>query len=127
MADINGFTDTPIWTSQDFYQLVESDAATRTDTVTLTEPFPAGMAHVFVGIKQLDSGDSPVVSASGSYTVEVMTKNNNAWEALQDSPIDATSPTTISVAANIHRIRVTPVNISVDVAQYTVVLTANRS
>jgi hypothetical protein len=127
MATKTIFTSVSADTNINVYEKVTSERALLGDTVELTAPIPEGLSHVFIGVKMYDSGGSQLnADAAGTFTVTVQTANTGVYEAPPSNVIDATAPTTVSVAGNLSKIRVVPASLSTTV-DYEVIITANGS
>lgn len=115
---------TSLHQSDDIYEKNISSAIVLGDTLVLQAPISEGMSHVFIGVQMFDVGGALIVDSAGTFTVTVKTANTQQWEAVTDGVIDATAPTTVSVAANIAEIRVVPAALSSTVT-YKVIVTGN--
>lgn len=107
------------------FAVVQSDKEVIADTIVL-EGLSGDKPHTFIGAKFFDGGGDPVVPSAGTVTITVETINNGQWEAIPDNTIDATSPTTVSVGANLTRVRAVPTGLAGAVT-WRLVATQNRS
>ena len=89
---------------------------------------PSTTTHYFVGVQMFNSsGDLISGASSGTFTVSVKTTNTELFEAPPDPTIDATSPTTLSIAGNIKEMRVVPSSVAGnDITTWRVFVTCNR-
>lgn len=110
------------------YEKVTSDPALLTETVELTDPISPGLSHVFIGVQMFDISGVllPAGDAAGTFTITVKTTNTEVYEAPPSNVIDATAPTTVSVAGNLSAIKCVPASLSTTVT-YKLIITANGS
>lgn len=110
----------------------EGNAVGSTFTSVVGDLFNKGiteLAHVFIGVTFTDDDGVAATPGAGSYTVTVETINNpGVFQSITNgTTVSATAAaTTLSVAANIIRIRVAPTDITT-ATKFNVRVTANRS
>lgn len=110
--------------SRDVYEKTTSSAIVLGDTLVLQNPISAGMSHVFIGVQMFNSSGALIIDSAGTFTITVKTVNTEQYEAVSGGVIDATDPSTVSVAANISEIKVVPAALS-DTVTYKVIVTGN--
>lgn len=92
---------------------------------------PPDVNHCFLGIQFFAdaAGEHRVIPEAGIGTVTIETVNNEgAHEAIPDNAITASSPTTVSWAANTLSVKVTPTSISGGgVTHWKAIWTGNRT
>lgn len=109
-------------------RVFESDVEAVADTIIL-DGLTEEMPHCFIGVQFFSDagGTTPATPGAGTVAVTVETLNNEpVFEAVPDSPIDATAPTTLSWAANTKRVRLVPTGITT-ATHWKAVWTGNRS
>ncbi len=94
-------------------------------TMDLSGDFSA-LTHVFIGVTMFNSGGTRIVDSTGIFTVTVKTVQSLEEEVPPSNVIDATAPTTVSIAGNITHIKVAPASLT-DTDTYVVTATANRN
>lgn len=104
---------------------IESSPALPADSVELSD-LPPFIPHGFIGVQMFDADGDLVVAGAGTFTITVKTLNTKQFEAIPDSPINATAPETLSWAANVTDIRVVAAGLT-GVVTWKVVVTLNRS
>ncbi len=119
-------TKTSLNQSVDIYEKNVSSSIVLGDTLILQNPISQGMSHIFIGVQMFNSSGALILDSAGTFTVTVKTVNTEQFEAVVDGVIDATAPTTVSVAANISEVRVVPSALS-DTVTYKVIVTGNGS
>lgn len=84
--------------------------------------------HVFIGLTFTNNNGVPTTPGAGTYTVTVETLNNpGVFQSITNgSGVSAVDPATLSVAANITRIKVEFTGIT-GATKFNLVVTANRS
>lgn len=107
------------------FKAVLSDQEVIADTI-IVENLAIELPHTFIGLKFYDAIGDPVVPSAGTVDITVQTYNNDEYEAIPDNTIDATAPTTVSVGANLRKIKATPTGLA-DATSWQVVVTQNRN
>lgn len=110
------------------FTLVESEVVAVADTIDLTG-LAADYPHNFLGVQFFAdaAGETPVTPGAGTAVVTVETINNeNVFEAIPDSTIDATAPTTVSWDANSKSVKIVPTGITT-ATHWKAVWTGNRT
>lgn len=114
------------------HKVFVSPEALPAETMELDIP---GGTHCFLGVQLFSGAGSDatnrtdplrVLAGTGQFTVEVMTINSMQWEAVPGGPFDATALETLSVAAPLVAVRVTPAGAS-GFTYYRVVATTHIS
>ncbi len=110
------------------FALVESVVVAVADTIDLTG-LDSDFPHNFLGVQFFSdaAGLVPVTPGAGSGVVTVETINNeNVFESIPDSTIDATAPSTVSWDANSKSVRIVPAGITT-ATHWKAVWTGNRT
>lgn len=121
MATITGFDTSSLINFRTKYV---SDAATASDTVTLSG-LQEELPHCFLGVQMFNANGTLVLASAGSFAVTVKTLNTEQFEDPPDPTIDATAPTTVSWDGNTVGVSVTPTGVA-DVVTWKVVATFNQ-
>ena len=110
------------------FKLIESVVVEVGDTIDITG-LAADYPHNFLGVQFFSdaAGLVPATPGAGTGTITIETINNeNVFEAIPDSVIDATLPTTVSWDANTKSFRVVPAGITT-ATHWKAVWTGNRN
>lgn len=100
------------YTSSGAGSIKTSDKVGPGDTVEMLN-LPQGLSHSFIGIQMFDANGDLIVASAGTVLIEVQTHNTLQYETISDGPtIDATAPTTSSVAVPLSALRVKPTGLA---------------
>lgn len=122
-------TDFRISKGRRTYRVIQSDLVGPTDTLLLENLRIADFPHVFLSVQWYDSGGSQggdLVSLA-YWTVEIATSNSEHYEDPPEDRIQINNLKTVDWSGPTIGIRVTPTDMPVDVVEWAVTVTANRT